>query len=279
MSNLWESVQRGLEKASHEAARIGRAQRLRVTIDSLSRQINTENITLLNKTMDLFTTGQLTQGELLPICQELANLKQQFEQAQSELKALHNQGVPQQSPNTQSPAYTTPPTIPYASGIDSAPTVYVPPASSGPSTQSPLTSSAPPPPPNYTSFDTAMNTMPIPAPPPPPGVEPPTISDLETLILSSGSPAPQTASPKQQCPLCHAEQVPGVAYCHNCGTRLEGSGAAHLPTVRGGALEPFYPDGQETARADTAPSTPLTSQEATNNDLPPAEPQSNDGGD
>jgi len=264
MSNLWESVQRGLEKASHEAARIARAQRLRSTIDSLSRQITTDNVTLLNKAMDLFAAGQLTQAELLPLCQELANLKQQFEQAQSELKALQGLGVHP----------TPPPTLPYTSG-DINPTIYAP--STPPIA---LTQPAPPPPPGYSSFDTAINTMPIPAPPPPPGVEQPTVSALETLIMSSDTPSPQ----KQQCPLCHAERVPGVAYCHNCGTRLEGSGAAHLPTVRSGAQEPFYPAGQETMRPDTSPTTATGPQETlpdNADDLPPAEPQSQskDGGD
>src|SRR5205085_10203652 len=85
---LWDSVQRSLEKASQEAARIAKTQRLRSIIDGLSRQINLQNNSILNKTMDLFITGQLTQSELLPLCKELANLQQQLNQAQTELKQL-----------------------------------------------------------------------------------------------------------------------------------------------------------------------------------------------
>ena len=39
---LWDSVQRSLEKASQEAARIAKTQRLRSTIDGLTRQVNTQ---------------------------------------------------------------------------------------------------------------------------------------------------------------------------------------------------------------------------------------------
>src|SRR5438270_9496749 len=80
---LWDSVQRSLEKASQEAARIAKTQRLRSIVDGLTRQISTQNNNLLNKTMDLFNAGQLTQSELLPFCQEITNLQQQLNQAQN----------------------------------------------------------------------------------------------------------------------------------------------------------------------------------------------------
>src|ERR1700676_408792 len=94
---LWDSVQRSLEKASQEAARIARTQRLRSIIDALSRQINTQNNAIVNKAMDLFVSGQLTQSELLPICQEMMNLHQQLNQAQIELKQLQVQANQSQS--------------------------------------------------------------------------------------------------------------------------------------------------------------------------------------
>ncbi|MDQ6662118.1 MAG: hypothetical protein M3Z24_14280, partial [Chloroflexota bacterium] len=79
---LWDSVHRGLEKASQEASRIARTQRLRSNIDTFARQITTQQSNLLSKTMELFTSGQLTQNELTPLCQELVNLQQQLNQAQ-----------------------------------------------------------------------------------------------------------------------------------------------------------------------------------------------------
>src|SRR5712691_12870974 len=77
---LWESVQRGLEKATQEATRIAKTQRLRSTIDGLSRQIHAQNGNILNKTMELFIAGQLTQSELVPLCQEMVSLQQQLTQ-------------------------------------------------------------------------------------------------------------------------------------------------------------------------------------------------------
>ena len=85
---LWDSVHRGLEKASQEAARIARAQRLRATVDGLSRQMQLQNSLLINKAMELFIAGQLTQNELLPLCQALAQLQYQLNQAQIEMTQL-----------------------------------------------------------------------------------------------------------------------------------------------------------------------------------------------
>ncbi len=90
--NIWDSVQRGLEKATHEAARIAKGQRLRATIESLSKQIETQQGAIIGTAMDLFKNGQLTQNELLVLCQALQNSQQQLVQAQSELKSIQNQG-------------------------------------------------------------------------------------------------------------------------------------------------------------------------------------------
>src|SRR6266480_6657365 len=109
---LWDSVQRGLEKASQEAARIARTQRLRSNIDGLSRQMYAQNNAIFNKTMELFVSGQLTQSELLPLCQEMINLQQQLNQAQNELKQLQAQSS--QPPGPTSYPSTGEPSTSYA---------------------------------------------------------------------------------------------------------------------------------------------------------------------
>ena len=98
---LWDSVQRSLEKASQEAARMAKTQRLRYTIDGLSRQISTQSNNIVNKTMDLFTAGELTQSELLPLCQEITNLQQQMNQAINELKQIQATQPQTTGPQTQ----------------------------------------------------------------------------------------------------------------------------------------------------------------------------------
>src|SRR5579859_852606 len=127
--NIWDSVHRGLEKASHEAGRIARAQKLRSQIDGLSRQLNTQQNVLINRTMELYTSNQLSQSQLLPICNELASLQQQLEQAQNELKQLHSQG-PLQTPQAPTPQMnmtgTYQLTSPY-SGSELPPTIPAPP--------------------------------------------------------------------------------------------------------------------------------------------------------
>src|SRR5439155_877631 len=128
-----DSVQRGLEKASQEAARIARTQRLRSNIDGLSRQMYAQNNAIFNKTMELFAAGQLTQSELLPLCQEMVNLQQQLNQAQNELKQVQAQASQAQTsgPQTQtgtSNPYLPPGPAPYPStGEGFAHTLYAPP--------------------------------------------------------------------------------------------------------------------------------------------------------
>ncbi len=142
--NIWDSVQRGLEKATHEAARIAKAQRLRTTLEGLSKQIETQQGAIIGTAMELFRNGQLTQNELLVLCQALHTSQQQFAQAQSELKLIHNQsnaGTQAAQPNAIG-AYTQAPYPPYDS------------------------------------------TLPSLVPPPPPGVEVLAVSSLETMRMA-----------------------------------------------------------------------------------------------
>ena len=140
--NIWDSVHRGLEKATQEASRIAKIQRLRATLDSLSKQIETQQGAITIKTMELFKSGQLTQNELLVLCQEISNAQQQFTQVQNELKQV------QQSQSNQNPA----------TGPQTATVAY---------TQ-----------PTYLPYDSSQPSL---VPPPPPGIEPLTVSSQETI--------------------------------------------------------------------------------------------------
>ena len=142
--NIWDSVQRGLEKATHEAARIAKAQRLRATLEGLSKQIETQQSAIIGTAMELFRNGQLTQNELLVLCQALHTSQQQFAQAQSELKSMQNQS------NASTQAMQPNATVAY--------------------TQSP-----------YQPYE---STLPALVPPPPPGVEALSVSSLETMRMA-----------------------------------------------------------------------------------------------
>ena len=182
--NIWDSVQRGLEKATHEAGRIAKTQRLRATLEGLSKQIEAQQAAIISMAMELFKNGQLTQHELLLLCQELSNSQQQLVQAQNELKAIQSQS----SANTQA----------------------IPPATTVAYTQPP-----------YQPYE---NTQPDLVPPPPPGVEPLTVSSLETMRV------PQSVG--TSCRACQAPLVVGNAFCHNCGTPVNIDDAPYQQTIR-----------------------------------------------
>lgn len=251
--NLWDSVHRGLEKASHEAARLARTQRLRANIDGLMRHINTQHSMLIGKTMELYANGQLTQSELLPICQTLTELQQQVQQAQNELKQLQV-NLPQQQPPLP------PGTVPQTGGT--MPYTAIGEPGTGPY----------PPPPDYQSY---VDAGPITAPPPPPGAEPLAVGEMETMMAPPPPPPPMSMPPvpppvpapaamgvnaPRYCPVCQAELNPNHAFCHNCGTLLQNNFSSHMPTMRASAETPSAAEGQETMRAD-GNATPAPTEE------------------
>lgn len=223
---------------------MARTQRLRTIIDGLTRHINSQHTLLIGKTMELYASGQLTQSELLPICQTLTELQQQMQQAQNELKQLQsNAPVPPPPPQLQGPG--TPPqpgttvlysapgetvaTGPYAPSSD-----YQPYVDAGPSTA--------PPAPGVEAFASSGMETAI-APPPPPGIAP------------VQSPAGTGLDAPRYCPVCQAELNPSYAFCHNCGTPVQHN-LAQMPTMRASAevegtgQTNAQASEQETIRAD-----------------------------
>lgn len=210
---LWDSVQRSLEKASQEAARIARTQRLRSTIDGLTRQIHTQQSNIVNKAMDMFITGQLSQGELYQLCQEMMNFQQQLNQARTEMQQLQVQASQSQTPPPQTPTGPVGSVPEYPSYLDSTSAASVP--------------------------------------PPPPGVEALTVSALETVEMNQGTPG-SSASAKQFCSVCQAELFPNHAFCQSCGApvRITVNDSQYAPTMRVGSVEYNYPTEEATIRAE-----------------------------
>lgn len=206
---IWDSVQRGLEKASQEAARMARTQRLRATMDNMARQMNTQSASIINKTMELFISGQITHPELLPLCQELENLRQQFEQMQNEMRQI-------QAAQAQAQGQLPPGASPYPPPVGGNPALY-------PSTITDVgATQLAPPPPEYPSY---MNsTEGELTPPPPPDV---------AGAASSGYPAAQPIMGATRCPACGYEVQPNHAFCQGCGTRIQNNQQGYQPTARG----------------------------------------------
>jgi hypothetical protein len=86
--SILESVQHGLEKVSQEASYLAKIQHLHAVVNDLTFRCGLDHQALANKAMELYAAGHLTQNELLPLCQELANFQQQIEQVKAELKQL-----------------------------------------------------------------------------------------------------------------------------------------------------------------------------------------------
>ena len=257
--NIWDSVHRSLEKASHEAGRIARIQRTRSQIDRLGRQITDQERELVAKVMDLYSTGMLSQNELQTPCQELFQAHQQLTQAQQELQTLHNQNPTPTPPNIGSPYPVQ------TSGAEIESTQYAPP----PPYEQPYMSPTIPVTPSLSHETQPVtvqeNQFATLLPPPPPGIDSLTIQAPEAIIDTMDAPHSQnepadiyhtddstrrdeiaTSLLPQRCPSCGSPAESENLYCHNCGNALQQSMVDHLPTVRGTSSSPAF----EQLRAD-----------------------------
>lgn len=268
--NIWDSVHRSLEKASHEAGRIARIQRTRAQIDRLGRQITDQERELVAKVMDLYTAGILNQQELHSPSQELFQVKQQLAQAQQELQALHNQNpttippeigstYPGQTPGGEIEATQYAPPPPYQQPYIS-PTIPVTPSLSNEAQAAPFQES---------QFSTLL-------PPPPPGIDPLTIqapgaiidtmdalhvqnesADIHLADVSTRREEIETSLLALRCPACDSSAESESLYCHNCGTALQQPMIDHLPTIRGAssttAFEQLHADGLQAGGEENEP--------------------------
>ena len=98
------------------------------------------------------------------------------------------------------------------------------------------------------------STQPDLVPPPPPGVEPLTVSSLETIR------APQSAS--TSCRTCQAPLVPGNAFCHNCGTPVNIDAAPNQPTIRANVVEGAEGGQSERTVLDVGEQSTIRAEEA-----------------
>jgi hypothetical protein len=248
--NIWDSLHRGLEKASKEAARIGRIRSLRSTIERLKRECNQQESGLVSRARELYEMGQLHQSELVPFCQALASLQLQLSEAQRELQSL--QSGPDAPAQGQTEIITSYP-VPEPGTLPA----WAPPGSGGQgestlASQSPYgpvtggeqaTQIAPPPPPPSTGdsspFASSGHSLSYPAapvPPPPPATSlpyPPTLPVFPSTPAyqhegmstgpsgTAGSSATLlSGSGGNLCPSCQAVLPPGLRYCPRCGQAL-----------------------------------------------------------
>lgn len=219
--NIWDSVHRGLEKASQEAARIAKIQRLRSIMDTLLQQLNTQEGLVISKSMDLYLSGQLPPGELLTACQQLEATHQRINQLQNELNQLQSQ----QNANTASQGNQS-----NLRGQGTQGTQGMPDAQATQLIAPDAPSAYAPPPPGYQPFDSAIPPL---VAPPPPGI------DIQSGQGGQSTEAIGIVSPPQlvernHCPVCHVALIPGNAFCHNCGTPVAFAADAQQPTVRSG---------------------------------------------
>jgi hypothetical protein len=228
---LWDSVHRGLEKASHEAARMAKVQRLRSISDGLAHQIQVQNEMLLHKTMELFIGSQLTQPELVVICQELVQLQQQLNQALAELRQLQA-NAPQSSSPQEGSISSLPPTpaqiAPYQTGQ-----------------QGVMDTIVAPPPPDYPAY--LDSTEAVNVPPPPPDVAPVSNEDMQANTANDAAGL--------CCPVCHSAIEPQHAFCQQCGAPIQSNFPVQQATVRGDRFSVPGTESEEqaTVRAQESP--------------------------
>ncbi|WP_052889935.1 hypothetical protein [Thermogemmatispora carboxidivorans] len=233
--SILESIQHGLEKAAQQAARLARIQQLQLVLNDLSYKASLEHRTLSNQVMELYFNGKLSQGELVPLCQNLATLEQHIKEIQQELERLHGEGQEEAGgapaaaseplpagPSASSPASPaaypaySPPFPPVATYPVGGPVAYPPPLATP-------TATGPVPTPGYAppGFAPPMGGLPAAAAVP--------TSDGTTVVAPP--PGPESAAMPASGPDPATATTPAVQVVPSTAPGLGGPPAPPTPTV------------------------------------------------
>lgn len=224
MSNFIDSLRKGIDRASFEADKIMRYNRVRAEAGRLSLQARDQMTVLGERTMALYAAGNLPVPELLDLAREIADLQARAQQKEEEANTIQTEDWVEPVPSTG--GYTPP-----GAGASG----YTPPGPQGPPASSPY---QPPPAMHPATYNPAPGyTPPISSPPPAPYQSPPPPSYPPPAPPVAQPPAahPPAVAPRLEdqgtrrvpaptetdyCPNCGAPLRPHAAFCAQCGTRL-----------------------------------------------------------
>jgi hypothetical protein len=95
MAELFEGIKGRVTKAAFEADKLKRIAQIRASIISLNRELEQEKKELGDALLQLYDAGELTQPELLELCEQLAPLRGQIAQKEAEIERIRQEEAPE----------------------------------------------------------------------------------------------------------------------------------------------------------------------------------------
>jgi predicted amidophosphoribosyltransferase len=96
MEGFFKKVKRGAEQAALEADKLRRTTALKGEIGGLQGKIKQHTRDMGTKALELFDAGQLTQPDLLAICEQIATLRAQIAEREKEIEAIQREMLPEE---------------------------------------------------------------------------------------------------------------------------------------------------------------------------------------
>lgn len=96
MAGFLDRLKKGADRAAFEAERLRRIASVRFEINALKGQVKQNRQSLGIKALELFDADQLTQPELLEICEQIAVLRQQVAEKEAKIKAIRQETLPEE---------------------------------------------------------------------------------------------------------------------------------------------------------------------------------------
>ncbi len=265
MSEFFERIRLGADKARFEAERLLRINQAQSVLKDLERQLEGVTAAMGSKVVALYDAGTLTQPELVESCQRIEAMRQRISAQTAEIERIRNE---------------QPPEAPVA-------------ARSGrmcPRCQIQL--------PVGTAFCPQCGSKAVDIAPPPvaPGVKCPTCGETipagARFCPTDGTPVEQATAPPPPptavCPTCQASVPAGAMFCPECGTSTSAPPEPEQPAAEPAAEElaperiycpscgsPIPPEaefcpecGHRLAAASPPPEEPVTVEDAPSMNCP-----------
>lgn len=91
MAELFEGIREGAAKAAFEADKLRRITQIRASIRSLKKKLEQEKKKISDAVLQLYDAGEVTQPELLALCEQLAPLRSQIAEKEAEIKRIRQE--------------------------------------------------------------------------------------------------------------------------------------------------------------------------------------------
>ena len=95
MAELFEGIKERATKAAFEADKLKRITQIRASIISLNRELEQEKKKLSDALLQLYDAGELTQPEVLELCEQLAPMRGQIAEKEAKIERIRQEEAPE----------------------------------------------------------------------------------------------------------------------------------------------------------------------------------------